>query len=99
VKGYVDGGESLYTPSVCLAEIKTRYLRDRRDPTDSLSFVIERSFILPLTQEIALLAADVKQRYGLHTVDALVYATGESRNLAVVTGDLHFKSLPNVEMI
>ncbi len=99
VKRYVEGGESLYTPSVCLTEVKTRYLKDSRDPADSLNFVMERSFVLPLTQEIALLAADVKQRYGLHTVDALVYATGESRNIVVVTGDQHFKNLPNVEII
>ncbi len=99
VKLYIDGGEPLYTPSVCLIEVKTRYLKDGKDPADSLDFVLERSFVLPLTQEIALSAANVKQRYGLHTVDSLVYATGESRNIAVVTGDQHFKNLPNVEMI
>ncbi len=99
VKGYVDGSESLYTPAICLTEVKTRYLKDKRDPHDSLNFMVERSFILPLNQEIALLAADVKQRYGLHTVDAVVYATGESRNIVVVTGDQHFKNLPNVEIV
>ncbi len=99
VKGYIDGAESLYTPSICLTEVKTRYLKDKRDPTDSLNFMMERSFILPLGQEIALSAADVKQRYGLHTVDAVVYATGEHKNIVVVTGDPHFKNLPNVETI
>src|SRR5208283_2189186 len=58
VKSYVDGGEPLYTPSICLTEVKARYLRDQKDPTPSLSFIVERSFIIPLSQEIALQAAD-----------------------------------------
>ena len=36
---------------------------------------------------------------GLHTVDAIVYATGLQRKIVVVTGDQHFKNLPGVEMI
>jgi predicted nucleic acid-binding protein len=99
VKNYVDGSEPLYTPSVCLLEVKSRYLRDQRDPTQALNFMMGRSFVVPLTQEIALRAADVKQLYRLHTIDAIVYASGLQRNIEVVTGDQHFKSLPNVEMI
>lgn len=99
VRGYIDGTESLYTPSICLTEVKTRYLRDERDSTASLNFIVERSFILPLNQEIALLAADIKQRHSLHTVDAIIYATGEHRRVTIVTGDQHFRNLPNVEMI
>ena len=99
VKSYVDGGEPLYTPSICLTEIKTRYLRDQKDPVPSLSFIIERSFIIPLSQDIALRAADERQKAGLHTVDAIVYATGLQRKVAVVTGDQHFKNLSGVELI
>jgi len=99
LKAYVDGREPLYTPSICLTEVKGRYLRDGRDPTRALGYITERSFILPLTQDIALRAADVKQLNGLHTVDAIIYATGLQKNAAVVTGDRHFRGLPNVEMI
>ena len=99
VKSYVDGGEPLYTPSICLTEVKARYLRDQKDPAPSLGFITERSFIIPLSQEIALQAADQKKELGLHTVDAIVYATGLQRKIVVVTGDQHFKNLPGVEMI
>jgi predicted nucleic acid-binding protein len=99
VKSYVDGGEPLYTPSICLTEVKSRYLRDQKDPAPCLSFIVERSFIIPLSQEIALQAADEKQIRGLHAVDAIVYATGLQRKIMVVTGDQHFKNLPGVEMI
>lgn len=99
VRDYVDGSEPLYTPSICLTEIRSRYLRDGRDPTARIKFVIERSFIIPLDEEIALLAADIKHEFKLHTVDAIIYATAKNKNLLLVTGDSHFKNLPNVEIL
>jgi len=99
VKDYIEGNEPLYIPSICLTEVKSRYLKEGRDPTARINTITERSLIVPLSIEIALLAADVKQRYRLHTIDAIVYATSQHRNLTLVTGDQHFKDLPNVEMI
>jgi hypothetical protein len=46
VRNYVDGSEPLYTPSICLTEIKSRYLRDGKDPEARIKFVVERSFTL-----------------------------------------------------
>jgi len=99
VRNYVDGAEPLYTPSICLTEIKSRYLREGRDTTTRIGLIRERSFIIQITTEIALLAADIKHRYKLHTVDALVYAAAQHKNLTLVTGDQHFKNLPNTEII
>jgi len=99
VRGYVEGNEPLYIPSVCLTEIKSRYLRDKKDPTTRIELIIERSFIVPLDKEIALLAAEVKQEHKLHTIDAIVYATAQHKGLTLVTGDQHFRGIRNVEMI
>lgn len=99
VKSYVDGGEFLYTPSICLTEVKARYLRDGRNPEVELEFMADRAFILPLGRETALLAAEAKQSRGLHTIDAAVCATAQERKLTVVTSDQHFKGLHDVEMI
>jgi len=99
VKSYIESPEPLYTPSICLTEIKSRYLREQKDPTERIELIIERSFIVLLDVEIALLATDMKQKHGLHTIDAIIYATGEQKNLIIVTGDNHFKNLHNVEMI
>lgn len=98
-RDYIEGNEPLYTPSICLTEIKSRYLRDKRDPTTRINLIAERSFIILLDEEIALLAADIKQKHKLHPIDAIVYATCQHKNLTLVTGDQHFKNLPNVEMI
>lgn len=99
VRDYVDGSEPLYTPSICLTEIKSRYLRDGKDPEVRIKFIVERSFIIPLDEKIALIAADVKHEFRLHTVDAVIYATAKAKNMTLVTGDSHFRNLPNVEML
>jgi len=99
VRDYVEGNDPLYTPSICLTEIKSRYLRDKKDPTSRINVITERSFIIPLDKEIALLAADVKLRHKLHTIDSIIYATSQHRNLILITGDQHFEDLPHVEII
>lgn len=99
VRDYVEGNEPLYTPSVCLTEVKSRYMRDKKDPATRIELIVERSFIVTLDKEIALLAADVKQKHKLHTVDAIIYATAQRKDLTLVTGDQHFRGIPNVEMI
>jgi len=99
VRDYIEGYEPLYTPSICLTEIKSRYLREQKDPTTRINLITERSFITSINKEPALLAADIKQKHRLHTIDAIIYAVAQHKNLTLVTGDQHFKNLPNVEMI
>lgn len=99
VRGYVEGVEPLYTPAICLTEIKSRYLREGEDPTSRLNFILDRSPIIPIDTNIALSAADVKQRYRLHTMDAVVYASSQDKGLTLVTGNHHFRDLPDIEII
>lgn len=93
IRKYVDGTLSIYTPSVCLTEVKARYLSEGRDPSERVSFILERSLISEIDSEIALTAADLKKRHGLHTVDALVYASAQSKGLPLITGDRHFQKI------
>ena len=93
----MDGVEPLYTPSICLTEIKSKYLMEGRDLTERIKLIMERSLIIPIDSEIALLAAEIKQKHGLHTVDAIICAATKQRKLTLVTGDKHFEKLPDIE--
>ena len=99
VREYIEGEGPLYTPAICLTEIKSRYLRERKDPTSRIDLILDRSLIIPINTQIALQAADIKQKHRLHTIDATVYASSRHKDLTLVTGDQHLKGLPNVEMI
>lgn len=99
IKGQVDSGLPIYTPTICLTEIKSKYLKEGKDPKERLDFILERSLTIELDSEIALLAADFKKEFGLHTVDAIIYASSQSKGLPLVTGDAHFKNFLQVELI
>jgi predicted nucleic acid-binding protein len=52
--------------------------------------------MIPLTDSIAYLAADLSFRHGLGMADAIIYATGKDQNAQIVTGDADLKDLPGV---
>jgi predicted nucleic acid-binding protein len=99
VRAYIDQEGPLYTPAICLTEIKHRYLREEKDPTNRINFILDRSLIITIDKNVALTAAHIKQKHKLHTIDAIIYASSHLKKLTLVTGDQHFKELPNVEII
>jgi len=98
-KEYVESIIPIYTPSICLTEIKSKYLREGKDPKDRIDFILERTLIIDVDHRIALKAAEIKNELKLHTVDALVYAAAQAKGAPLVTGDPDFKNLPNVEIL
>lgn len=99
VRAQIERGTAIYTPSVCLTEIKLKYLREGRDPGPALEFVLDRSLIIDIDEQVALRAADSREQFGLHMVDALIYSAARSQGLTLVTGDQHFSNVPDVELI
>lgn len=49
-----------------------------------------------LTTAIAVLAAELSATHGLHTTDAVIYATAQLLDAKLLTCDAHFKGLPGV---
>jgi predicted nucleic acid-binding protein len=51
---------------------------------------------VPLSTEIALMAADLAIKHKLALADAVIYASARKHHVEVVTADDHFKGLPGV---
>ena len=79
VKALLEGKEVLFTPAVCLAEIRAKYLREGHDPTDRIRFIKLRTSVIDVGAPVAEDAADRKVHDGLHMVDAMVLASARSR--------------------
>jgi len=99
VKEFLDKNENILTLSVCLMEIKNKYIRDEHDFKDQIDFICNMSLIIDINKEIALKGAEIKQKYKLYTVDALIYAAAQLQKATLLTGDHHFKDLKNVKML
>ena len=99
VRAMVESQEVLSTPSICLAEVKLKYLIEKRDPEERLRFIKSRTSIVDLDAAVAEAAADLKLKHHLHMVDALVLACAQQVGAELVTGDKHFKAVPDVVML
>ena len=107
VKDIIENADEVHTPDTVLAEVARKYIRegtDERTVNARLEIINSASNIVPVDTKLALEAAKcylelaIKCRKSkLNTpslFDAIVLATGRSLKSQIVTGDEHFKNLP-----
>ncbi|MEW5996679.1 MAG: type II toxin-antitoxin system VapC family toxin [Candidatus Micrarchaeota archaeon] len=96
VREIVLGQEQIYTPALGLVEIKSEYMREKKPYDDRINFIIFRSSVVDLNADIALHAADLMQKEGLHMADSIIYATARHTGTELLTGDKHLKGKKGV---
>jgi predicted nucleic acid-binding protein len=76
-------------------------LKRDRSEHDALEAVAQmyQTRLVPLSEEIALSAADVSLEYSLQMADAIVYATALEYDCKVVTMDADFAKLPKAIVV
>jgi predicted nucleic acid-binding protein len=94
---YLGGPAELITPTIVVYEV---YKKIKRERGEELALRVTASLtateVIPLTESIALLAADVSLQYGLAMADAIIYATAQDQKARVLTSDADLKDLPGV---
>jgi len=92
-----------FVPSICMCEVYTKVLR-----TESLEkaelfrgFMRALSAVIPLDETLAVETAKVdvemkKSTLGWGLADSVVLATARRRKAQILTGDEHFRNLPDV---
>jgi len=107
VAEYLDGEDEVYTPASVLAELKEAMFRQRIDEdamTDIVTYIRSRSVVISIDAGLAELAGAVnlknkKKIEGWGMLDSFVYAAAVAKSGRVLTGDPHFKGLPNVVLL
>jgi predicted nucleic acid-binding protein len=94
------------TPSICLAEIYAKILKTEDQEKAELrrTFIKSRSALVRLTEELAVETAKVdvvmkKRISGWGLADSVVLSTARNKEGKVVTGDPHFRGLPESHLI
>lgn len=89
--------EACIVPTIVQLEL-SKWLRREADEdrADSVVAHTQTCVVIPLDTEIALLAAELHQRHGLASADAIVYATAQRQSADLLTCDGHFEGLPGV---
>jgi predicted nucleic acid-binding protein len=90
----------LVVPTVTLFEVYKKIKRDVSEESALLAAArMKLAMLAPLTDSIALHAADVGLLYHLPMADAIVYATARLCDAVVATSDTHFRGLEGVSFI
>ena len=96
--------EEIATSVMALAEIADKFERDNRKFETMLKFIIRRSVILPVSVEVALRAAKLKnevrkKRVKFGISDGIHLATALEEGATLITSDSDFIGLENVQLI
>ena len=102
-KEFIEGGGAL-TPTIVLAELSDKYLRERQDLAEDLFFIKSKSHIVFLDEVTALEAGRLnvtmkKEVNGWGMADSIILATARKNNAKVVTGDEHFRKIKDTILL
>ena len=97
---YIEGTEPRLSSAIQVYEI---YKVVRRDLNEERAIAavsaLRTTTIEPLSESLALEAADVALEYGLAMADAIIFATASRHEAEIVTSDADFEGLPRVTLI
>jgi len=93
----IGNSDEMYVPSICLYEVRKKFLNDN-DPDTAVAVIdiMKNSIVINLDSEIALLASDIGKQHRLPMADSIIYATAELYNAEIYTQDKHFENLDHV---
>lgn len=107
VKELMENAEEVYTPSTVLAEIARKFLRegiDEKTINTWLEIITAASVITQIDSATALEAAKCQLELSQQAkickqntpslFDAIVFATARINQCKIITGDEHFRNLP-----
>jgi predicted nucleic acid-binding protein len=101
---YIEG-QSAATSAITIAELRSKYLREGWSFFDSdLGFISTRTVMAPVDTAVALLAGEINHQRRKNVAnwgmaDSIVLATARNSSCKVVTGDPHFRGIPDAILI
>ncbi len=92
--------EELLVPVICLYEVFKR-LHQLLGEEAALQGVsrLYRGLVIPISDEIALLGAQLSLQHHLSLADSLIYATARAHEATLWTQDEHFQGLEGVRFV
>ena len=97
---YLKDAERIATPAVVLYEVYKKIKRERGESVARLCAAqLEKTRLIPLTADLALLAADLSLEYSLPMADSFVLATARMQQAQLITADADFSTIPGVRVL
>lgn len=93
------GTSTVIVPSLCLFEVVRTLLKNfsDQDVLQALA-VMQQQTVIPLSETVAINAAQLAVNLKLSTADAVVYATAQLHHATLITHDTDLAGLEGVEL-
>jgi predicted nucleic acid-binding protein len=100
VQGYLDKKSDLVIPTIVIFEVD-RWIKKHLSEEAALKYASQMNSpkMIPLSDSIAMHAADLSLEHELPLADSVVYATAFSLGAKLVTFDSDFKNLKDVILL
>jgi toxin FitB len=94
----LDNLPDLLVPSITITEVR-KVVRTQRSlaEADTVTRAMTSGRVIPIDEDIAILAADLFVKHNLPLADSLIYATALLHEATLWTQDDHFKGLSQVK--
>jgi toxin FitB len=88
----------IIVPAIIITEIRKVVLRKRtKEKAETVTRSLLAAQVIPISEEIAVSAADLAIKHKLPLADSLIYAVTLAHKATLWTQDDHFKGLPHVK--
>jgi PIN domain nuclease of toxin-antitoxin system len=93
-KKLIDSEENtLFTSIISIYEITkklNKLNKSKKELSKALQFIEENSIIIGLDKKTVLSAVENSEKYGLHSIDSLIYSSAREINSLFITADYDF---------
>ena len=97
---YLETAANVLTPTIVLHEVYKLVKRERTEEEALLAAAqMQKTRLVPLSESLALAAADVSLEFRLGMADSIVYATARAEDAELVTSDEDLQGLPGVTFL
>lgn len=97
---YLEKTSNVVTPTIVLYEVYKLVKRERTEEEALLAAAqMQKTRLVPLSDSLALAAADVSLEFRLAMADSIVYATARAEEAELVTSDGDLRGLPGVTFL
>ncbi|MDP2797576.1 MAG: PIN domain-containing protein [Methanoregula sp.] len=98
---YIEGMEDLCMSAITIAEVAQKYSSHGEKTVESrINDMLRRSPMIPVDRKIATMAGMLRHKEIQGGIaDAIILATARIGHHTIVTGDQHFRDLPDVVFI
>jgi predicted nucleic acid-binding protein len=96
----IENTDDLIVPSITLTEVYRWMLREATE-SEALAAVavMKQGKVVPLDDQLSILAAELSHRHKLPLADGIIYTTAKHQNAELITQDADMEGLPGVTYI